>query len=85
MLPREGNTSQTSQKCFTLITLFMESFVISNLGLILLEQAGKVQDYLTVMLMPSLGKVVQGHLGAYWLCSKNLLTKKVPKSQSNSV
>lgn len=42
MLSREGNTSQTSQECFTLITLFMESFVISNLGLILLEQAGKV-------------------------------------------
>lgn len=85
MLSREDSTSQTSEKCFTQITFFIQSFVISNLGLILLEQAGTVWDYLTGMLMLSLGKVIQGHLVTYWLCSKKLFTKQVPKLQSSSI
>lgn len=37
-----NNTSQASQKYFTQITLLTKSFIISNLGFILLEQAGTV-------------------------------------------
>lgn len=37
-----NNTSQASQKYFTQIILLTKSFIISNLGFILLEQAGTV-------------------------------------------
>lgn len=37
-----NTTSQASQKYFTQITLLTKSFIISNLGFILLEQAGTV-------------------------------------------